>query len=74
MREKLSVEDFNDVKKLFSSHEMQVESYIDSFISGTVLIQGRLEIDEKFNSCQQIFYDIQQLLKKKIETVEKNLS
>lgn len=74
MREKLSAEDFNDVKKLFSSHEMQVESYIDSFISGTVLIQGRLEIDEKFNSCQQIFYDIQQLLKKKIETVEKNLS
>jgi len=60
IREKLSVEDFNDVKRMFSSPQVQVETYIDSFISGTVLIQGRFEIDGRFNSCQQIFYDIQQ--------------
>jgi len=74
MREKLSVEDFNDVKKLLSSRGMNVESYIDSFISGTVLTDNQFSVDIRFHSCQQIFYDIQMLLKTKIERIEEELS
>lgn len=74
MREKLSVEDFKDVQDFLSSPEMQVEIYVDSLILGTVLSENRFEVDEKFNLCQKKIYDIQQLLKAKIEKVEKNIS
>lgn len=74
MREKLSVEDFEDVQKFLLSPEIQVEIYVDSFISGTVLCEGKFEINEKFNLCQKAFYDIQQLLKIKIEKAEQHLS
>lgn len=74
LREKLSVEDFKLVEEQLSSREIKVGAYIDSFISGDILVDGKLTIDYKFNFCQQKFYKIQQLLKKRLEEVEEKLS
>ena len=74
LREKLSVEDFKLVEGQLSSRDIKVEAYIDSFISGDILVDGKLQIDYKFNLCQQKFYKIQQLLKKRLEEVEEKLS
>ena len=61
LRDKLSVEDYELIKGQLSSKEMRVDMYIDSFISGTILNDGKLELDDRFNRCQQKFYDIQQI-------------
>lgn len=74
LREKLSVEDFKLIEGQLSSREIKVEAYIDSFISGDILTEGKLAIDYKFNLCQQKFYNIQQILKKRLEEVEEKLS
>jgi len=74
IREKLPVEDFREVEKYLSSSVVRVDAYIDSFISGAILTEDKLIIDEKFNQCQQKFYDIQQILKHKLEEVEAKLS
>lgn len=74
IRDKLSVEDFELIKDKLSSKELRVDAYIDSFISGAILEDDSLKIDDKFNRCQQKFYDIQQILKKCLEEVEAKLS
>ena len=74
LREKLSVEDFRLIEGQLISKEMKVEMYIDSFISGAVLDDGKLVIDDRFNRCQQKFYNIQQILKKRLEEVEEKLT
>lgn len=74
LREKLSVEDFKSIEGQLLSKEIKVEAYIDSFISGMILNDGKLMIDDKFNRCQQKFYCIQQILKKRLEEVEEKLS
>lgn len=74
LRQKLSVEDFRLIEGLLISKEMKVEMYIDSFISGAVLDDGKLVIDDRFNRCQQKFYNIQQILKKRLEEVEEKLT
>lgn len=74
LREKLSVEDFRLIEGQLISKEMKVEMYIDSFISGEILDEGKLVIDDRFNRCQQKFYNIQQILKKRLEEVEEKLA
>lgn len=74
LRDKLSVEDYELIKRQLSSKELRVDMYIDSFISGTILNDGKLELDDRFNRCQQKFYDIQQILKKRLEEVEEKLA
>lgn len=74
LREKLSVEDFRLIEGQLISTEMKVEMYIDSFISGEILDDGKLVIDDRFNRCQQKFYNIQQILKKRLEEVEEKLT
>lgn len=74
LRQKLSVEDFRLIEGQLISKEMKVEMYIDSFISGAVLDDGKLVIDDRFNRCQQKFYNIQQILKKRLEEVEEKLT
>lgn len=73
LREKLSVEDFRLIEDKLSK-EMKVEAYIDSFISGSILDDGKMVIDDKFNRCQQKFYSIQQILKRRLEEIEETLS
>lgn len=74
LREKLSVEDFKLIEEQLSSEEIKVASYIDSFISGSILVDGKLIIDDTFNICQQKFYKIQQILKRQLEDIEGKLA
>lgn len=74
IRDKLSVEDYELIKYKLSSKELRVDAYIYSFISGAILEDGCLKIDDRFNRCQQKFYDIQQTLKRRLEEVEAKLS
>lgn len=73
IRENLPVEDFNEIKKLLDSQQPKIEIYIDSFITGTVLNNDKLIIDDNFNTCQQTFCDIQLLIKKKLEDFREKL-
>lgn len=73
IRESLPVEDFNEIKLLLNDQEPKVEEYIDSLITGTVLNEEMLLIDDDFNVCQQIFCDIQVLIKKKLELISEKL-
>lgn len=73
IRESLPVEDFNEIKLLLNDQQAKVEEYIDSLITGTVLIDEKLLIDDDFNMCQQIFCEIQVLIKKKLELISEKL-
>lgn len=48
---------------------LKYEIYIDSFITGAVLIDEKLVIDDDFNKCQQAFCKIQLLIKRKLENI-----
>ena len=69
----MSVEDFEEIKKILNSDELKVERYINSFISGSVLLNNELIIDSDFNLCQEKFYEMQTLIKKKLEDTEEKL-
>lgn len=73
IRENLLVKDWEDINKLLDSQEIKVETYIDSFITGSVLVNDKLIIDDNFTKCEQKFYELQILLKKKIETISEKL-
>ena len=73
IRENMSVEDFEEIKKILNSDELKVERYINSFISGSVLLNNELIIDSDFNLCQEKFYEMQTLNKKKLEDTEEKL-
>ena len=73
IRENMSVEDFEEIKKILNSDELKVERYINSFISGSVLLNNELIIDSDFNLCQEKFYEMQTLIKKKLEDTEEKL-
>lgn len=73
IREIMSVEDYNDIKELLNSQEIEVEKYIASFITGSILVNEKLVLDDNFNLCQQKFYDMQLLIKKKLENISKKL-
>lgn len=74
IRDKLSVEDFRVIENALVSREIKVEDYVDSFISGDILVDGKLTIDYKFQLCQKRFYSIQQIIKERVEKIEENLS
>lgn len=69
IRECLPVEDFNEINVLLNEQQPKVEEYIDSFITGSVLIDEKFVIDDNFNKCQNVFCEIQLLLKKKLENI-----
>lgn len=73
IRENIPVKDWNDINKLLDSQEIKVEAYIDSFITGSALVNDKLIIDDNFNKCQQKFCELQILLKKKIEDISEKL-
>ena len=70
IRDSLSAEDSKDISDMLKSQKIHVEKYIDSFISGTALVDGIVIIDDNFYSCQQVFTDMQLLLKRKMEAME----
>lgn len=73
IRENLSVKDFAEINEILNSQQPKVEKYIDSFITGEVLVDEKLIIDDNFNKCQQIFYKIQLLIKEKLENISEKL-
>lgn len=73
IRESLEVEDFKEINKILNSPQLKIDTYIDSFISGSVIVGERFVVDDKFNKCQQAFYDMQLLIKVKIENVGEKL-
>lgn len=73
IREDLTVEDNKEVNKLLNSKKLKVEIYIDSFITGSVLVDKESIIDDDFYKCQEIFRDLQLLIKGKLENVGENL-
>jgi len=73
IRESLPVDDFNEINDLLNSQQQKVEVYIDTFITGTVLVDEKLVIDDNFNKCQQKFCDMQLLIKNKLENISENL-
>lgn len=73
IRESLTVEDFKEINDLLNSQQPKVDAYIDSFITGSVLVDENLIIDDDFNKCQQTFCDMQLLIKKKLENISEKL-
>lgn len=73
IRENLTVNDFNEIKELLNSQQPKVEAYIDSFITGAVLVNEELVIGDDFNKCQQAFCNMQLLIKKKLENIGEKL-
>lgn len=73
IRESLPVEDFKEINVLFNLQQPKVEAYIDTFITGAALVDDGLVIDDNFNKCQQIFCDMQMLIKKKLENISEKL-
>lgn len=70
IRDSLTAEDSKEVSDMLKSPTLHVEKYIDSFISGAALVDGKVIIDDNFYTCQQIFTDMQLLLKRKMEAME----
>lgn len=70
IRDSLTAEDSKEVSDILKSQKLHVEKYIDSFISGTALVDGKVIIDDNFYTCQQIFTDMQLFLKRQMETIE----
>lgn len=73
IRENIPSGDWQDISQLLDSQEIKVETYIDSFITGSVLVEDKLIIDDNFNRCQQKFCELQVLLKKKIEATSEKI-
>ncbi|WP_138342655.1 hypothetical protein [Intestinibacter bartlettii] len=64
---KLSSKDNKEIQKLLVYDGLNVEPYIDSFITGSILVDENFNIDDDFQKCQQSFKDIKNLLKDKLE-------
>lgn len=70
IREDLPVKSSRKINELLNDTKKQAEKYIDSLIIGTVVIDGKLIIDEKFYKSQETFYEIQLFLKQQLENIE----
>lgn len=73
IRECLPVEDFYEIQGILDSQQLRIEMYIDSFITGSVLVDENFVIDDNFSKCQQKFCEMQLLIKKKIENISEKL-
>lgn len=69
IRESLPVDDCKEINELLNSQQIKVDEYINSFITGAVLVDEKFVIDDDFNKCQQAFCDMQLLIKRKLENI-----
>lgn len=56
IRENLPVEGYKEIQGLLNTRELNIEEYIDSFITGEVLVDEKFVSDTKFTKCQKNFY------------------
>lgn len=73
IRENLPVKDFREIDNLLRSKDIDVLTYINSFISGEVLVNESFIINDDFKKCQKIFLEVQLLIKDKIENLTETL-
>jgi hypothetical protein len=73
IRDSLPASDVENIGILLNSRHQRAEEYIDSFITGTVLVDENIVIGNDFNSCQQKFYDLQLLLKRRLEEIAEKI-
>ncbi len=74
IRESLTVDDCKEINELLNSQQIKVDVYINSFITGAVLVDEKFVIDDDFNKCQQAFCDMQLLIKRKLENIADKVS
>lgn len=73
IRESLAVDDYKDIKSILDTHQPKLEEYIDSLITGSILVDERFVVNDDFQKCQQAFSNMQLLLKSKLENVSEKL-
>ena len=73
IREKLSVQDFEDINVLLCTDKIDVEKYIDSIITCAILQENKFPIDDQYYIVRDALYDIQKILKNKVTQAEKIL-
>ena len=73
IRENLPNEDLKEIYNSFNSQQLNAETYVESFITGTVVANGELVIDEDFYKCQQIFKDMQLFIKERHENISEKI-
>ena len=73
IRESLTVDDYNDIKKHLNSNLFNAEEYIDSIIGNQEKNEETFTIDTAFTLCQNEFNKIQLVIKKKIEDVSEKI-
>lgn len=73
IREKLSVKDLEDVEKILSTDEFDVEEYIDSIITCAILEDNAFPVDANYYTAKKAFLEMQKLLKNKINQAEEAL-
>lgn len=74
IRESLPADDCKEINELLNSQQIKVDVYINSFITGAVLVDEKFVIDDDFNKCQQAFCDMQLLIKRNLENIADKVS
>ena len=62
-----------EIQNLLNTRELKVEEYIDSFITGEVLVDEKFVSDARFDEFQDRCHKVQLLLKKKLEDIVTDL-
>ncbi len=73
IRDNLPVDDCKEVFNLLNSRKIHFERYIDSLISGAAFPNEDFVLDEKFDKCQSAVYDLQMILKEKLDSTGEKL-
>ena len=62
-----------DVEKILSTDEFDVEEYIDSIITCAILEDNAFPVDANYYTAKKAFLEMQKLLKNKIIQAEESL-
>ena len=73
IRKVMSTKDFKDIEELLDSQEIEVVKYISTFIQGTIVVDEKLVIDDKFHLCMKKFSKMHTLIKEKLEEQHKKI-
>ena len=73
IRNVLPVDKSSEFEEMLFYNGTKTEEYIDTFITGTVLTNDELTIDDDFKNCQQVFVKIQIFLKKYLDEIHEKL-
>lgn len=73
IREIVSSKECTEVNILLNDSDIDVDRYISSLITGSVLIQGDFIDNDDFYKCKRKFDELQELIKKQGEKLEAKL-